>query len=418
MLVIREGSPATIHEVISYAVGRVKYQREITSTNLIDFGSAVILPGFFDMHFHWVQDDVREMPKASLLKWLENYTFPAESKFKSARYSKQKATVFFKRLSSVGTLGGGCYSSIHWCALEAALKNVKGDFVVGNVLMDMNAPKELLQTEGEALAITRRAISKFGRRVAFTPRFAITTTPKVMTAGGLLADQAGCFKQSHLSETPQEIEFVLGLFRKLKGFEKVRSYTDIYHKTNMLGPRSLMAHGIHLTHPELKTLQQTKTAIVHCPTSNAPVKERGIGSGLFDFKRIERAKIRWALGSDIGGGPFLSMLDVMRSFVDQNKSAGISGATGVKALYRATLAGAEILQVSARTGNLDAGKEANFIVLPLEKNIRIKTAESLLQAILKRDSKKRSRYDDRVSYVSFQGKTLFDRLSTKSVTSK
>ena len=39
---------------------------------LIDYSENVIIPSFFDMHFHWVQDEVREKPKANLLHWLEN----------------------------------------------------------------------------------------------------------------------------------------------------------------------------------------------------------------------------------------------------------------------------------------------------------------------------------------------------------
>ena len=41
------------------------------------------MPGFIDTHFHWVQDDVRLMPKDSLLAWLELYTWPYEAKFKN-----------------------------------------------------------------------------------------------------------------------------------------------------------------------------------------------------------------------------------------------------------------------------------------------------------------------------------------------
>src|SRR5690606_34631129 len=136
-----------------------------------------------------------------------------------------------------------------------------------------------------------------------TPRFAITTTPKVMKEGSKLADKAKCFKQTHLSETPQEIDFVLSIYKQLSGFEKVKSYTEIYEKTGMLGKRSLMGHGIHLSDKELKILSKTETSVIHCPTSNAPIKEKGLGSGLFNFKKVEKSKVRWALGSDIGGGP-------------------------------------------------------------------------------------------------------------------
>lgn len=42
-------------------------------------------------------------------------------------------------------------------------------------------------------------------------------------------------------------------------------------------------------------------------------------------RKTEHHDILWALASDIGAGPFLSMFDVMRSFVKQNTAAGING---------------------------------------------------------------------------------------------
>jgi guanine deaminase len=165
-----------------------------------------------------------------------------------------------------------------------------------------------------------------------------------------------------------------------------------------------MGHGIHLNEAELKILSKTKTSVIHCPTSNAPISERGLGSGLFDFKKTEKAKVRWALGSDIGGGPFLSMFDVMRSFVDQNKRAGIKGATFVKALYRSTLAGAEILGVDKMTGNLKPGKAANFIVVDIKS--KAANPELLLKNIVAPLVKKREAYDDLVKAVYYHGKSL------------
>jgi guanine deaminase len=367
----------------------------------VDFGHSAILPGFFDMHFHWVQDDVREMPKDSLLDWLEKYTFPTEAKYANKAFAKKKATEFFKKLIRHGTLGGACYSSIHEHAIDAAMDKVRGHFVIGNVLMNMNSPEALTQSENESLGLTKKLIKKYGGRHCFTPRFAITTTPRVMKEGSRLADKAKCFKQTHLSETPQEIDFVLSLYRKIPGFERVKSYTEIYKKTGMLGPRSLMGHGIHLSKNELKVLKATKTAIVHCPTSNAPIEEKGLGSGLFDVDTIEKFKVRWALGSDIGGGPFLSMFDVMRSFVDQHRREGKKGITFKKALYRSTLAGAEILGQKKTQGNLNPGKLANFIVVPFLGETT--DAETTLEAIIRPYQKKRNHFENLVSHVFLNG---------------
>lgn len=404
LLVVKtDGKKSRIQDLLELNAGKKKYKHLMNSKNTVIYKNSVIMPTFFDMHFHWVQDDVRQMPKDSLLEWLEKYTFPTESKYANKAYAQKKAKTFFRRLVKTGTLGGACYSSIHEHAIEAAMDEVVGDFVIGNVLMNMNSPKALTQTEDQSLQLTRKLIGKFQTRHAFTPRFAITTTPKVMKEGAKLADKSKCFKQTHLSETPGEIDFVLSLYKKIPGFEDVKSYTDIYKKTGMLGKRSLMGHGIHLNEHELKVLNKSKTALIHCPTSNAPITQRGLGSGLFNFKKVEKAKVRWALGSDIGGGPFLSMFDVMRSFVSQNKN---KEATYVKGLYRATLAGAEILRLDKRHGNLNPKKEANFIVTPMPKK-KFSSAEALLKSLIVPHQKKRDVYDQLVSSVVYRGKKLF-----------
>ena len=405
----KKEASSVVKEILDLKKGWKKYESQMANENTTAFDDGVILPAFFDMHFHWVQDDVRAMPKDSLLQWLDLYTFPTETKFADAGYAKQKARDFFHKLMRAGTLGGACYSSIHEHALDAAMNEVTGDFVIGNVLMNENSPEALTQTPKESLALTKRLIKKYGRRFVFTPRFAISTDPKVMKEGSKLADQAKCFKQSHLSETPGEIDFVLELYRQKKGFEKVANYTEIYAKTGMLGKRSLMGHGIHLSKSELELLHKTKTAIIHCPTSNAAIEEKGLGSGLFDFKKIEKANVRWALGSDIGGGPFLSMFDVMRSYVDQNLRAKVKGATYIKALYRATLAGAELLELEKKTGNLNPKKQPNFIVVAHPSEETPKTAEALLESLVTIHANEREQYDSMVDFVCYQGRVLFDQ---------
>jgi guanine deaminase len=410
LLVIKKGK---VKEVLSFAKGSKKYSSYMTQANTFDHGHALILPGLFDMHFHWVQDDVREMPKDSLLEWLQKYTFPTEMKYAEKNYAETKARGFFKKLSQTGTIGGACYSSIHENALHAAMDHVQGEFVIGNVLMNMNSPEKLTQTEEESLKLTKKLIKKYGTQHCFTPRFAISTSPKVMKKGSQLADEAKCFKQTHLSETPAEIEFVLSIYRKIPGFENVSSYTEIYERTGMLGKRSLMGHGIHLSEKELQLLNKTKTSIVHCPTSNAPIKDKGLGSGLFNFKKIEKAKVRWALGSDIGGGPFLSMFDVMRSFVDQNKKKKVAGATYVKALFRSTVAAAEILGLEKKAGNLTKNKDANFIIIPSKRRISARNAEEALLKMIGPHKLRRENYGKLVAKTYYQGKLIADTLQSQ-----
>jgi len=379
------------------------------SLEVIDKMGQLAMPGFFDMHFHWVQDDVRLMPKDNLLEWLSKYTWPYEAKFKDKKYSTNKAASFSKELLAVGTLGGACYASIHGHTVDHALKYFVGDYVVGNVLMTMNSPDYLSQTKKNAVSLVEKKAAKFKKNYAMTPRFAPTTAPDVMKQGGVIARKNQSFIQTHLSETKNEIDYVLSLYREIPGFEDVKTYTEIYDRCKVLGPKTIMGHGIHLGKDELKVLAKTKTKIAHCPTSNAPIKEKGLGSGLFDFKNIEKNKIDWALASDIGGGPFLSMFDVMRSFVQQNEKKKIKEATYVKALFRATLKGAELLGLDKKTGNLDSGKEANFIFVDTPKLKEKMSVEEVLKKVIVSKKTKRDEYDNLVNSTFYKGDIVFTR---------
>jgi guanine deaminase len=98
------------------------------------------------------------------------------------------------------------------------------------------------------------------------------------------------------------------------------------------------------------------------------------------------------------------MFDVMESFVRQNRKAGVKGATRVKALYRATLAGAEILGLSRITGNFKVGKEANFMVVPVSERVLAgRNAEEILER-LHAGVKRRSDFDSLVVSAWIKGR--------------
>ena len=65
---------------------------------ILDYSGKLIIPPFCDTHFHWVQDDVREMKKDNLLDWLKNHTWPNEAKFKDESYALEKSNTFSRSL--------------------------------------------------------------------------------------------------------------------------------------------------------------------------------------------------------------------------------------------------------------------------------------------------------------------------------
>ena len=86
--------------------------------------------------------------------------------------------------------------------------------------------------------------------------------------------------------------------------------------------------------------------------------------------RLRRAGIPIGLGSDVAAGPELNLWQVMRSAVECQKmrhfyEPEVPGLRPEEAFYLATAGGAEALGKSHQIGTLDAGKEADLLVLNL-----------------------------------------------------
>src|SRR5258705_1900122 len=170
--------------------------------------------------------------------------------------------------------------------------------------MDRNAPAALLDTAQGAYDDSKQLIARWhgkGRALyAITPRFAPTSSPaQLEVAGALWREHPETWMHSHVSENARELAWVRELFPERAG------YLDVYDHYGMLGRRAVLAHGVHLTEPELARCHATGTALAHCPTSNL-----FLGSGLFDLEAALDPKrpVKVGLGTDVGAGTSFSLL--------------------------------------------------------------------------------------------------------------
>ncbi len=327
----------------------------------LDYSNYLILPGLIDMHTHLPQLPIRGKTAGTLMEWLDHYAFPIETAFAENHYARRLSQVFFESLKQNGTTTALVLSSVHFesteIAFEEALKSGMR-VLMGKVMMDRNAPGALLETleasveDSETLAKRWHGQNRDLIRYAFTPRFAVSCTPGMLEAASELHRKYPfSYLHSHLSENLNEIKAVQALFGEKD------SYTAVYEKTGCLGPRTIMAHAIHLSPNELEILEATQTRIAHCPTSNFFLK-----SGFFNWQAFLEHNILFGLGSDVGGGPDISMFRVMRG-MDEVQLGYQRFVPPATALYYATLGGAKALSLEEETGNLSPGKSADFIVL-------------------------------------------------------
>ena len=140
-------------------------------------------------------------------------------------------------------------------------------------------------------------------------------------------------------------------------FPDSTDYLQVYEQSGLVRKRSIFAHAIHLSDREWKSLSDNKASVSHCAMSNL-----FIGSGLFNYAKAVKERVRVGLGTDVGGGDSFSMLRACNETykVQQLQHNSISPAS---LLYLVTLGGAQALDLDAHIGNFKVGKEADMVVL-------------------------------------------------------
>jgi guanine deaminase len=328
-----------------------------------DLRGKLIAPGFLDMHVHYPQTDVIGAPAAGLLPWLENYTFPHESRFHDEDHAREVAGFFFDELQRHGVTTALTFATSHPQSVDAAFKEAQARglrFITGKVLQDRHSPDGVRDQTEQSLIDTESLIQRWHGvdrlGYAITPRFAPTSTPaQLRGAGELAAKHADVWIQSHVAENLDEVKWAAELF------PDARSYLGVYGDFGLLRERAVYAHCIHLDADDRALMRETGAAAAVSPTSNL-----FLGSGFFDYAAADVAGMRYGLASDVGGGtsfsPFHTMLAAYCVGREGQSKAGLSLTPG-ELWWQHTAGAARALGLDGVVGNLQPGNEADFVVL-------------------------------------------------------
>jgi guanine deaminase len=344
-----------------------------------DYGTCLVMPGFIDPHIHFPQYRILAAPAGDLMEWLNRFTFPEEARYSEKSHAEAAAAAFLQRLFAAGTTAILAFSSVHkLCAdvLFSAAETHRMAVITGKTMMDRNAIPALHDDPETSARESEELLKKWhgrGRaRYAISPRFAVTSTEaQLKLAGELLKAYPGALLQTHLSESRLEIDTVRRLY------PDAADYTAVYERSGLLGPRSLFAHGIHLSESECRRLHETGSKILHCPTSNT-----FLGSGLFDMShlRAESRPVAVGLATDIGGGTSYSMLATM---AEAYKVAMLRGVrlTALELFDMATRGNAALLGLSDEMGTLRPGTYADITVLDPEATPVLASRQQLSRSL-------------------------------------
>jgi guanine deaminase len=319
-----------------------------------DLRGGFLLPGFIDTHIHFPQVRIVGGLGHSLLDWLELLTLPEEARLADVAYASTIAHEFVASLAAHGTttaLVFGAHFTGAVAALFEAARCAGLRIVSGLVLADRLLRPELHQSPDAAFEDSEALINRF-QSYAVTPRFALSTSePMLEVCRALLKKYPKLHFTTHINENVREVQQVAQLF------PWALDYLSVYERFELAGRRSVFAHNVQVTDSELYRLKAHNSSIAHCPASNA-----ALGSGIFPMRRHLEARVRFALGTDIGGGiGFGMMKESLQSYLLQRVAPQPVTLSPGQMLYLATRAGAEALAMEDDIGDFSAGKAADYV---------------------------------------------------------
>jgi 5-methylthioadenosine/S-adenosylhomocysteine deaminase len=147
--------------------------------------------------------------------------------------------------------------------------------------------------------------------------------------------------------------------------------TTYLDSLGILGPRTLLVHGVQLAAEEREVLRKANVAWAHCPKSNAK-----LGNGIADLSMLglEAARDcrlgppRVGLGTDsVASNNNMDLFEEMRFAVlmQRGMRRNISALTAKEAVEMTTIGGAVSLGLDADIGTLQPGKIADLCVVRL-----------------------------------------------------
>jgi len=320
---------------------------------VLDGTGRLLIPPLVNGHTHAAMTLFRgrggDLP---LMRWLEELIWPVEERL-------QPEDVYWgARLACLEMARNGVstFWDMYWHAPEVARAVADSGLraVVGPVVLSL--PGGGGRESGEALAGELDLIGSFGPRVraAVGPHAIYTVSTERLEELGELARERELPIHIHLSETAGEVEDCLsehGL--------RPAHYLD---RLGLLGPGTLLAHGVWLDRDELELIAERGSTVITNPVAN---QKLGVGR-TFPWIEAREAGVPLGLGTDgPGSNDSLDPLTDLKAFALAQRGLTDQGA-GPPAGEAFRIATGQASGLLVGPDPLAVGQPADFALVDLE----------------------------------------------------
>jgi aminodeoxyfutalosine deaminase len=350
-LLVREGRIA--------AVGSLReIERENPDVEVRYFPRHTIIPGAVNTHAHlgfrrgdapeggsfsrWVNELVSRLP--------EKESWTPQAARNSAREALEAGTTFLCDSSPYGE-----------CLPQLAGSGMAGIVFAEFFPFMFDSPGEAVNSI-ESTALSLRDGLPLRVSVETSVHAPYTVDPESSRLAARKARERGERLAIHLSESPEEYEFVL---RGTGGLERVFgepvgwggvgvSPVRYAESVELLGPGTIAAHlATGVSEEDIEILARTGVAATLCPRSN-----EYLGCGVSPLPEMLGRGIRVGMGTDgLWSSPSMNL------FEETLFAVNLYGLDGEMGLKLATLCGARALGIADETGSLEPGKWADFALV-------------------------------------------------------
>ncbi len=333
------------------SVADVDQHPAAASVDTIDVTGHAVVPGFHNCHLH--SGLLRGTAESlALWEWLEDHIDPAH------RALTPEIAEAASWMAYTEGLRGGTISVLDmWRYMEGSARAAEAIGIRATLApytADLYDYFETLETNRRLLETHLTAAD--GRvRTWVGLEHIFYCSPDMFRQAAALAEEFQTGIHTHSSESIWEVQECLRQFGR-------RPIEEFYNR-GILGPQSVIAHGVWLDDRELQLMVQTGTSVTHCPCSNMKLSS---GPARIGFYRQQGMTV--ALGTDgEKENNNLDMLEEMKFASLLQKVSTLDPTSGDPwdILDMATLSGARALGLDDVTGSLEAGKDADIVTVDL-----------------------------------------------------
>ena len=332
----------------------------IRAKETLDASHSIVMPGLVNTHTHLPMVFFRGLADdLPLMDWLNNHIFPAEAKHVNREmvYTGSLLAIAEMILTGTTTFCDGYFyeSSVAQAAIDAGMRAVTAQGFI-------DSPAGGNDTLSRNIEIAERFIDKWrGKSGLLTPALfchsPYTCSPDTLKEVKKVSRGAKVPYIVHLAETRDEVRII----RERYGVSPVMHL----EKSGVLDNATIAVHCVWLEEKDLEMLAERGVKVSHNPESNMK-----LASGVAPVPDMLGKGISVGLGTD--GSASNNDMDL---FTEMDTAAKIHKVfrgdptvmDAITVLKMATIGGARVLNLADRIGSVEAGKDADIILVDTRK---------------------------------------------------